>query len=81
MGQRKPAVKMEASLAHYGKHYFIDTTETLKGRGIDFRKTYTDNDFNTAGQYKVGWNSYIVTRRAFEKLKEVYPIGYEMLLD
>ena len=34
MGQRKPEVKMEASLAYYGKHYFVDTPLELKGRGI-----------------------------------------------
>ena len=34
MGQRKPEVKMEASLSYYGKHYFVDTPLELKGRGI-----------------------------------------------
>lgn len=28
-----------------------------------------------------GWRSYQVTRRAFEKLKEQYPIAMESLLD
>ena len=81
MGERKPATKMEAQLSHYGKHYFIDTTEELKGRGIEFLKTYTANDLTKSGQYKVGWHSYKVTTRAFEILKTKYPIGYEMLLD
>ena len=81
MGERKPAARMEARLAHYGKHYYIDTTEELSGRGIEFIRTYTAADFHTAGQYKAGWHSYIVTTRAFEKLKTLYPIGYEILLD
>lgn len=34
MGQRKPEVRMEASLSYYGKHYFVDTPLELKGRGI-----------------------------------------------
>jgi hypothetical protein len=81
MGERKPATRMEARRAHYGKHYFINTTEELSGRGIEFIKTYTSNDLTKAGQRLVGWNSYIVTVRAFEILKGKYPIGYEMLLD
>ena len=27
MGQRKPEVKMEASLSYYGKHYFVRSEE------------------------------------------------------
>ena len=81
MGDRKPSVRMEASLGHYGKHYFIDTPEELRGRGIEYRKTYTTNDLTKAGQYKVGWHSYQVTARAFEKLKATYSIGYAMHLD
>ena len=81
MGDRKPATRMEAQLGHYGTHYYIDTPEELKGRGIEHRQTYTADDLTAAGQYKVGWHSYRVTSRAFEILKTKYPIGYEMLLD
>lgn len=81
MGERKPAVRMEAQLGHCGKHYYIDTTEELKGRGIEHLKTYTAHDLTKAGQYKVGWHQYRVTERAFSNLKAAYPIGYEMLLD
>ena len=34
MGQRKPDVKLEARLSHYGNHYIVDTPLELKGRGI-----------------------------------------------
>ncbi len=34
LGDRKPEVKMEASLGHYGTHYYVDTPLDLKGRGI-----------------------------------------------
>jgi hypothetical protein len=82
MGQKKPDAKMEATRAYYGKHYFIDTPLTLKpGRGIDFRKVYTKNDFTPSHYYKVGWNSYMVTNAAFEKLKNQYSISMEFLLD
>ena len=81
MGDRKPVTRMEASLGHYGKHYYIDTPEELCGRGIEYRKTYTANELSNTGQHKVGWHSYRVTSRAFEKLKSAYPIGYAMHLD
>jgi hypothetical protein len=81
MGDRKPATRMEARRAHYGKHYHIDTPEELKGRGIEFQRTYTAADLTRAGQHKAGWHSYLVTLRAFEILKTKYAIGYEMLLD
>jgi hypothetical protein len=81
MKQRKPACKMEAQVSHYGKHYYIDTTETLSGRGIEFRKTYKAEELTARGQYKTGWNSYLVTKRAFEILKAKYPIAMELLLD
>ena len=81
MGDRKPATRMEATLGHYGKHYYIDTPEELKGRGIEHMGMYTAASLTAAGQHKVGWHSYRVTSRAFEILKTKYPIGYEMLLD
>lgn len=81
MGDRKPAVKMEASIGHYGKHYYIDTTEELKGRGIEFIKTYKDGDFIRPNYYKVGWNEYCVTTNAFEKLKTQFSISMECCLD
>lgn len=81
MGERKPAVRMEARIGHYGKHYYIDSTEEISGRGIEFLKTYTAADLTKAGQRLVGWHSYRVTTRAFDKLKAIYPIGYEMYLD
>ena len=81
MGDRKPSVRMEARLSHYGKHYFVDTTEELRGRGIEYRSNYAAADLTTSGQYKAGWHSYIVTARAFALLEAKYAIGYEMLLD
>lgn len=62
MGQRKPKVQMEASLSHYGKHYFVDTPLELKGRGI----TELPSPSWYPGSQKAleGWRSYQVTRRA-----------------
>lgn len=81
MGQRKPDCQMEASRGYYGKHWYIDTPLSLKGRGITFLKKYTDNDFYMPGNYRVGWNEYRVTDRAFDKLKEQYTISQRCYLD
>lgn len=81
MGQKKPDCQMEASRGYYGKHWFIDTPLEIKGRGITFLKKYTDKDFCTPGHYRVGWNEYRVTNKAFDKLKEQYTISQEVCLD
>ena len=81
MGDRKPECKIEASLSYYGKHYFLDTPLELKGRGITFIKKYERKDLTASGQYKVGWNEYQVTKRAFDLLKQQYSISMEALLD
>lgn len=81
MGQQKPECQMEASLAYYGKHYFVDTPIELKGRGITLLRKYEEKDFCTPGDHKVGWYEYCVTKKAFEKLKAEYSISMERLLD
>lgn len=82
MGQQKPeGCQMEARRAYYGNHVFIDTTLELKGRGIQFLKTYSPNDLTRSGQYKSGWNSYQVTNRAYDLLKSQYAIAWESCLD
>ncbi len=78
MGERKPDVKMEATLSIYGKHYYVDTPIELKGRGI----TEIDPCWHEGCKKQIeGWRSYRVTIEAFEKLKEQYPISMECLLD
>ena len=78
LGERKPEVKMEASLGYYGAHYYVDTPLDLKGRGI----TPLDASWVPGCQKEVeGWKSYRVTKKAFEKLKAQYPIAMERLLD
>lgn len=59
-----------ADLSYYGKHYFLrplrDDLPRLHGRGISY-----DEERNT----------YTVTTRAYDKLKEQYCIRYETCLD
>lgn len=80
MKEHKPNCQMEATLAHYGKHYFVDTPLELKGRGITHLQTYKGNEFTKPG-HKAGWHEYKVTARAFEKLKEQYSISMVRYLD
>lgn len=81
MGDSKPICQIEAQLAYYGKHYYLDTPLDLNGRGIRFQKRYKASDFTDANDRRVGWNQYYVTKRAFEKLKETYSVSMETYLD
>lgn len=67
IGEKKPNCQIEASLSYYGKHYHLYTALELKGRGISRAETGRE-----------GLNCYTATKKAFEKLKEVYTISYKM---
>lgn len=69
MGQEKPECQIDASLSHYGDHWFLTTKLSLKGRGVRLDKTENDTNY------------YIVTERAFEKLKTEYSISKVNYLD
>jgi len=78
LGDRRPEVKMEASLGYYGTHYYVDTPLDLKGRGI----VKLDASWVPGCQKDVeGWKSYRVTKKAFAKLQAQYPIAMEAVLD
>ncbi len=81
MGQAKPICQMEAHRAYYGKHWFIDTPAEIKGRGITFMKKYSERDFCSKDDHRIGWNEYRVTNNAFDKLKTQYSISQECCLD
>ena len=59
-----------AELAYYGKHYYLHPLRAdlpkLHGRGITYDERSGD---------------YMVTIRAYEKLKEQYKISHEMCFD
>lgn len=79
MGEKQPATaQIEASLGHYGKHWFLRTPLTLKGRGITFRGQITAEKVNTPRL--VGWNEYKVTEAAFEKICEEHQVSSVSLL-
>lgn len=82
MGQTRPAdTQIDASLCHYGKHYYLKTPLQLKGRGIVHQNTLTAEELTPAAQYKAGWNEYRVTQAAFRKLDSQFKISMEFLLD
>ena len=70
MQQAPTGCDFAADLSYYGKHYFLrplrDDLPHLHGRGISY-----DQQRNT----------YTVTCRAYDKLKEQYRIRYETCLD
>lgn len=70
MQQAPTGCDFAADLSYYGKHYFLrplrDDLPRLHGRGISY-----DEERNT----------YTVTTRAYDKLKEQYRIRYETCLD
>lgn len=82
MGEKKPeGCQMESRLSHYGNHYYVDAPLELKGRGITFLKKYEEGDFTSPGCYKVGWNHYRVTEKAYRNLENKYAISRESFLD
>lgn len=78
MGEPKPESQIEAALSHYGKHWFLKTPLTLKGRGIKHLATYTAITINNPA--KIGWHRYQVTEAAFDKLCREYAVSTESLL-
>lgn len=81
MGEQKPECQIEAARSYYGRHYHISTPLQLKGRGITFDRVLESKNLTASAQYKVGWNEYTVTERAFDKLQEQYSISQESFLD
>lgn len=81
MGESKPEAQIEASLSYNGKHYFLYTSLALAGRGVEHLGVYQSHQLPPQGQYKVGWNKYKVTRKAFERIKAQHAVSYEILLD
>lgn len=79
MGETRPVAQIHASLSHYGRHYFIKTPLTLKGRGIEAMGVISA-DRLVKGSPFAGWNEYKVTLKAMEKLESQYRISSEMLL-
>ena len=76
--ERKPVTKMEADLAYGGGHYFIATPYELKGRGIKkIRQSWSKGSRKDLEN----WFSYLVTRKAYEKLKTQYSITKRCFLD
>ncbi len=81
MGQAKPECQIEASRSYDGRHYHLYTPLGLRGRGISFGAVCSANNFVGDDDYRIGWNKYLVTEKAFEKLQKQYSICMEVFLD
>jgi hypothetical protein len=79
MNQKAPAdTQIEATLGHYGEHYYLRTPLALKGQGITHTKTLTANDF--PGGLRAGWHCYRVTTKAMSRLQAKYVVAMAMNL-
>jgi hypothetical protein len=79
MNEKAPTeTQIEASLSHYGEHYYIRTPLVLKGRGITHTKTLTPEDF--PGGRMAGWHCYRVTTAAMRKIEGQYVVSMAMNL-
>ena len=82
LGDRRPDCEIEADLAYYGKHYFLETKLDLKGKGVTFVKKFGADDFKDGeNNRKCGWNQYMVTLKAFEKIKQEHAVSKTIYLD
>lgn len=82
MGEAKPAdVQGNITLSRDGKHWFIETPLSLKGRGILFEQVLQAKNLTERGQYKAGWAVYRVTRAAMNTLVKEHNFAREALLD
>ncbi len=81
MGEGKPACQIEAERSYYGRHYYLRTPLELRGKGIRLNRTLEEKNLKAADKYKAGWLEYLVTERAFDRLREQYTISMESLLD
>jgi len=82
MGEKRPAdAQIDATLGHYGKHYFLKTPLVLKGRGIEHLGTETAETLCEFAHDKIGWHRYKVTLKAMERIEAQYKVASECLLD
>jgi hypothetical protein len=79
MGEARPEAPIEASLSHYGRHYFLRTRLNLKGRGVTHMGVLTESRL-VPGSRLVGWNEYKVTTAAFERICSEHDVSSELLL-
>lgn len=76
------AKTLRASMAHYGKHYFVYSKDELPGgRGVEFLGRTKAENLTPQAQYRVGWYEYKMTLKAFDKLCVQRNVSYETLLD
>lgn len=82
MNEARPAdTQIDATMARFSDHYYLETPLTLKGRGIKHEGVLRADELVESARHKAGWNEYRVTEAAFRKLDAAYKISMEFLLD
>lgn len=79
LNEPRPEAQIEASLGHYGRHYFVYSAVPLSGRGVKFIKTITPGTM--VNDRRNGWHHYKVTEKAMEAISKAHAVAYELLLD
>ncbi len=80
MNEPKPVAEIDATLSHYGKHWFLKTRLSLKGRGVQFVRTLESKDLVPQAQHKIGMHEYKVTEAAFGRICKEHRVCSESLL-
>lgn len=82
LGEKRPdGCQMDAYMGYYGNCWYIHTPLALKGRGVRLEKGSMTDKSQVSSYSDAGYNEYRVTKTAFEKLKQEYPIAVKTYLD
>ena len=81
MNEARPEeTQIDASMSHYGRHWYLRTPLTLKGRGIVHLGAESAESLTPQAQHKAGWNKYKVTSAAFDAICKKFNVATESLL-
>lgn len=80
MGEARPEAKIDAQLAHGGKHWYLKTPLTLTGRGVTLIEVLKAENLVPQAKHKAGWFRYKVTDAAFDRICKEHRVATEMLL-
>lgn len=80
MGEAKPEAEIDASLSHYGRHWFLRTRLVLSGRGVELLGVETAETLVPEAAHRIGERRYKVTERAFERICGEHAVRSESLL-
>jgi len=81
MDQARPAAPIEAQNCYFGGKLQLRTNLELKGRGVKFTGKIAEGQVcGPRAAQLVGMNEYMVTSKAFDKIKAEHDVAMEFLL-